>query len=78
MAKTLIINDQELAMLCDLMSGWSAKWVGKLDDSKRHALDHLIANGFVELADEQSTTKYKHTAKASLLLSELCVGISGG
>jgi hypothetical protein len=78
MAESLIINGQELAILCDLMGGWGAKWCGKLDDDRRLALDHLIANGFVELSDEQSLTIYKHTAKASLLLSELCVGISGG
>jgi hypothetical protein len=78
MAESLIINNQELAILCDLMGGWGAKWGEKLDDSKRQALDHLIANGFVEPADEKSLTTYNYTAKASLLLSELCVGISGG
>ena len=78
MALSLSINDQELAILCDLVDGWGAKWGGKLDDNKRQALDHLIANGFVEPADDQSVAAYKHTAKASLLLSELCVGISGG
>jgi hypothetical protein len=78
MAISSTINDQELAILCDLVDGWGAKWSGKLDDNKRQALDHLIADGFVERADEQSVSVYKHTAKASLLLSELCVGISGG
>lgn len=78
MAISSTINDQELAILCDLVDGWGPKWGGKLDDNKRQALDHLIADGFVEQADEQSVLVYKHTAKASLLLSELCVGISGG
>jgi hypothetical protein len=78
MAETLIISDQELAILCDLMSGWGAKWGQTLDDNKQQALNRLIAIGFVELANERSLTKYQNTAKASLLLSELCVGISGG
>jgi hypothetical protein len=78
MTESSIINDQELAILCDLMGGWGAQWDGELDGNKRQALDHLIAIGFVELADERSLTRYKHTAKASVLLSELCVGISGG
>ncbi len=61
------------------MSGWGTQWVrGRLDDKKKQALDHLIANGFVEPTNKQSLTSYKHTAKASVLLSELCVGISGG
>jgi hypothetical protein len=77
-AERLIINDQELAILCDLMGGWGTQWGGKLDDKKRQAFDRLIANGFVEPTDEQSLTRYKHTDKASVLLSELCVGISGG
>jgi hypothetical protein len=78
MAEAIIINDQELAIICDLVDGWGAKWGGELDDNKRRALDQLIAKGFVEPADEGSLTKYQHTAKASRLLSELCVGISGG
>ena len=78
MAQSSIINDRELAVLCDLIGGWGAQWSEKLADDKRQALDHLIANGFVEPADEQSLVTYKHTAKAELLLSELCVGISGG
>jgi hypothetical protein len=78
MAEARIINDQELAIICDLIDGWGTKWGGELGDNKRQALDHLIAMGFVELADEGALTKYKHTANASRLLSELCVGISGG
>ncbi len=78
MAQARVINDQELAIICDLIDGWGAKWGGVLSDDKRRALDHLIAMGFVELADEGALTKYKHTADASRLLSELCVGLSGG
>jgi hypothetical protein len=78
MAQSSIINDQELAVLWDLIGGWGAQWSEKLADDKRQALDHLIANGFVEPADEQSLVTYKYAAKAELLLSELCVGISCG
>jgi hypothetical protein len=78
MAEAITINDQELAIICDLMAGWGAKWDGKLDDNKRQALDQVIAKGFVEPSDERSLTRYRHTAKASQLLAELCVGISGG
>ena len=54
-------------------AGWlGPQWDGELDGNKRQALDH------VELADERSLTTHKHTAKASVLLSELCIGISGG
>jgi hypothetical protein len=51
MTEAIIINDQQLAIICDLVDGWGAKWGGKLDDNKRQALDQLIAKGFVELAD---------------------------
>ena len=78
MAEARVVNDQELAIICDLVDGWDTKWGGELNDNKRQALDQLIANGFVELAEAGSLTRYKHTAKASRLLAELCVGISGG
>jgi hypothetical protein len=78
MEEAITIDDQELSILCDLMGGWGAELDGKLGELKRQALDHLIATGFVEPADESSLTRYKITAKAELLLSELCVGISGG
>jgi hypothetical protein len=79
MPDMVTINDQELAILCDILGGWGAKW-GRNNLSADHAqaLEHLLANGFVELAGEQSLTRYKHTHKASLLLAELCVGVSGG
>ena len=78
MADVIILNDQELTILCDLMDGWGAKWSGNLNADQRQVLDQLIAKGFVEAADEQSAARYKHSRKASLLLAELCVGISGG
>ena len=38
MTESSIINDQELAILCDLMGGWGAQWDGELDGNKRQAL----------------------------------------
>jgi hypothetical protein len=78
MADAITINHQELAILCDLLAGWGAKWGGNLDAVKREALDQLIAKGFVEPADQHSVFRYQNTRKASLLLAELCVGVSGG
>ena len=77
MTDVTTINDQELAILCDLMGGWDTNWGGNLDADKRQVLDQLIAKGFVEPTDQQSIATYKHTLKGSLLLAELCVGISG-
>ena len=77
MTDVTTINDQELAILCDLMDGWGTNWGRNLDADKRQVLDQLIAKGFVEPADQQSIATFKHTLKASLLLAELCVGISG-
>jgi len=77
MTDVTTINDQELAILCDLMGGWDTNWGGNRDADKRQVLDQLIAKGFVEPADQQSIATFKHTLKASLLLAELCVGISG-
>jgi hypothetical protein len=72
MARTDIISDQELAIICDLMGGWGAKWDS---DDQQPRLSRLITAGFIELAPEGSLIKYQNTAKAELLLAELCVGI---
>ena len=52
MAEAITIDDQELAIICDLMAGWGAKSDGKLDGNKRQALDQVIAKGFVEPSEE--------------------------
>jgi hypothetical protein len=54
MAEAITINDQELAIICDLMGEWGAKWDGKLDDNKRQALDQVIARGFAEPSEKGS------------------------
>jgi exonuclease V gamma subunit len=78
MTEAFTIGSEELAILCDFVGGWGAKWgTNNLETDKRQALDRLIANGFLEPA-AHSITKYQHTAKTELLFAQLCVGISGG
>ena len=78
MIEPVSISNEELAILCDIVAGWSVKQAENLNADKRLVLDRLIANGFVEQADGQSVSKYQHTAKTDLLFTQLCVGISGG
>jgi hypothetical protein len=78
MTEAVTITNEELAILCDIVGGWSGKWAQHLSVDKRQALDRLIAHGFVEPADELAPGKYQHTAKTELLFAQLCVGISGG
>lgn len=78
MIEAVTVTNEELAILCDIVAGWSVKQAENLDADKRLALDRLIANGFVEQANGHSITKYQHTAKTELLFTQLCVGISGG
>jgi hypothetical protein len=78
MTEAVTITNEELAILCDIVAGWSVKQAESLNADKRLVLDHLIANGFVEQANGHSVSKYQHTAKTEMLLTQLCVGISGG
>ncbi len=78
MSEAGTITNEQLAILCDIVGGWSMKWAENLTADKRVALDRLIADGFVEPTGELSFTKYQHTAKTELLFAQLCVGISGG
>jgi hypothetical protein len=73
MKKAITITNDELAILSDIVAMWSVKRAEKFDAGKRLALDHLIANGFVEQVDS-----YKHTAKADLLFTQRGSGVSGG
>jgi hypothetical protein len=72
MARTVIITDHELSILCDLTGGWGAKWDS---EDRQPTLSRLITEGYVELAPKGSLIKYQNTAKAERLLAELCVGI---
>lgn len=75
MTEDVTINNEELAILCDLVSGWG---VENASAAKKKALDRLIAHGYVEPLREPSATRYRHTAKTEILFAQLCVGISGG
>jgi hypothetical protein len=65
MTEAVTINDQELAILCDIVGGWSVKWAENLDVDKRQALDRLIANGFVERANGHPVTTINTPPKPS-------------
>jgi hypothetical protein len=78
MTEAVIITNEELAILCDIVSGWGVNRAASLDMDKRQTLDRLIANGFVQPAAAPGLIKYQPTAKTELLFSQLCVGISGG
>jgi hypothetical protein len=74
MTEAVVITYEELLILCDIVAGWNVKRADNLDADKRRALDRLIANGFIEQANGPSL---KPTAKAGLLITQLCVGVSG-
>ena len=54
MTEAVTITNEELAILCDIVAGWSVKKAESLDRGKQQALDRLIANGFVEQANGRS------------------------
>ena len=79
MTEAVTINNEELAILCDIESGWSVrKWAENPGAAKKQSLDRLIAHGYVEPVQEASATRYQHTTKTEILFAQLCVGISGG
>jgi hypothetical protein len=79
MTDAITINNEELAILCDLVSGWGVKkWAENPGSTKKQALDRLIAHGYVEPTHEASAARYQHTTKTEILFAQLCVGISGG
>ena len=79
MTEAFTINNEELAILCDIVSGWGVKkWAENPGGAKKQALERLIANGYVELAHDASNTRYQHTTKTEIFFTQLCVGISGG
>jgi hypothetical protein len=48
MTEAVTITNEELAILCNIVAGWSVKKAESLDRSKQQVLDRLMANGFVE------------------------------
>jgi hypothetical protein len=75
--KGVTISNEELAILCDIVSGKNRKRDENLTADKILALDHLIAEGFVEPMEHYSHTKYHHTGKTEALFAQLCTGVSG-
>ncbi|HWX61041.1 hypothetical protein [Bradyrhizobium sp.] len=52
MIEAVTISNEELAILCDIVSGWGVKkWVENPGTVKKQSLDRLIAHGYVELDD---------------------------
>jgi hypothetical protein len=78
MTEAVTITNEALAILCDIVAGWSVKRAANLAADKRQTLDRLIAHGYVAPAEGSSLVTYQHTAKSELLFAQLCVGISGG
>src|SRR5262249_13116277 len=79
MTEAVTINNEELAILCDIVSGWGVKkWAENPGAAKKQSLDRLIAHGYVEPVHEASATRWQHTSKTEILFAQLCVGISGG
>ena len=79
MTEAVTINNEELAILCDIVSGWGVKkWAENPDAAKKQALDRLIADGYVRSAQDASAARYQHTIKTEILFAQLCVGIRGG
>jgi hypothetical protein len=70
MIEPLSVTIEELATLCDVVSGRRAT------AKRKPGLDRLIANGFIERANGRA--RYRHTAATDLLFTQLCIGISGG
>jgi hypothetical protein len=64
------LTDQEIAILCDVGGG------GKVSTAHQHLFAGLIANGFVEVAGDETSAKYKLTAKSQQILSERGVGLN--
>ena len=56
MTEAITVTNEELAILCDIVAGWSMKRAENLDAGKRLALDRLIANGFIEQANGHAVT----------------------
>jgi hypothetical protein len=74
MTEAVAINNEELAVLSDIVAGPSVRAANL---NKRVVVKRLVAAGFVKPADESAFPKYQHTAKAETLFAQLCVGVSG-
>jgi hypothetical protein len=58
MTEAVTINNEELEILCDIVSGRGVKkWAENPDAAKKQLLDRLIAHGYVERVHETSATR---------------------
>jgi hypothetical protein len=58
MTEAVTINNEELAILCDIVSGWGVrKWAENPGAARKQALDRLLAHGYVEAAYEASAAR---------------------
>ena len=79
MTEAVTIDNHELAILCDIVSGCGVKKRAENPGAaKRRSLDRLITHGYVEPVRGVSATRYRHATKTEILFAQLCVGISGG
>ena len=54
MTEAVTIDNDELAILCDIVSGWGVKkWAENPGAAKKQALSRLIAQGYVEPAQNR-------------------------
>jgi hypothetical protein len=67
------LTDLEVAVLCDLLQGPDVN----LKAHKRHILDHLLAKGLVEFAENRAP-RYQLSHKAHHILAARGVGIGEG
>ena len=65
MIEAVTVTNEKLAILCDIVAGWSVKQAENLDVDKKLALDRLFANGFVEQANGHSIAAGESGLKAS-------------
>jgi hypothetical protein len=69
MTEAVTINDEELSILGDIVSGWGVKkWAEDPAAVKKRSLDRLIAHGYVEPVHEASATRYQHKTKTEISL----------
>jgi hypothetical protein len=60
MTEAATIDNEELAVLCDIVSGWGVRKWGKSPEAKQQALNRLMAHGYVEAEYEDAATRYRH------------------
>jgi hypothetical protein len=77
MTEAVTIDNDELAMLCDIVSGWGVKkWAENPGAAEKQALNRLIAQGYVEPAQDRPPLDINTLPKlrfASVVVAERCL-----